>query len=754
MNFFQHQDDARRASRRLVALFSLSLVLTIGILYAAWEVWVHLTGAFDNAAASVEGIDVGPIPWLEPTGLAGVSLFVLAIVGAGSIYKGLQLRDGGPGLALSMGAESVLGNEGDAQSRQLVNVVEEMAIASGVPTPSVFVLPHGSINAFAAGWSVDDAAVVLTRGALDHLRREELQAVVAHEFSHILHGDMRLNIVMMALLHGLVLVGMAGERMLLGSRLLPRGRQRAGLAHPGALAAAVTLLVAGSVGAFFGKLIKATLSRQREFLADASAVQFTRDPGALSRALQKITAMSGAPEFSGAGVHAASHLFLDDPVRKSTGSWFATHPPVVDRIRRLEPSWDGSLPVVKYRKVELPAHLRGPDVARAVPSDAMVAALAGVAPIRPGAPAATDDGARGGGPNRPGAVAGIASGARGGGPNRPGTVARKAKEAAGAWPSALAQRSESAPRARTLQAGADLNSADTWASVAPVGAPQSAPTITLWAQELCLRIGAVDPDVLHDSASLLARLPRDLYEATHVPLGAVGVVYALMIDARPDVRQRQVDTLHAATHRSILVEAWRLLPLVEPLPLAHRLPLLDLCAPALRTLSTEQATKLDHNIALLAQADARVDVFEFALHRILRKQLALSLHPHRRRSVQFHSMRALRGEAAQLLSWLAWAGQDHPLEAGRAYDAGVERLKAARGPLASLRSHEQCSLEWLEDALDRLSQAAPIIRAQVVDACVHAVLYDGVVRLAEAELLRAVAHVLEVPVPPLRLHAG
>ena len=727
MNFFQHQDDAHRASRRLIVLFSVSVLLTIAILYGAWEVWAHVTAAFDVVAVNVEGIEVGPAPWFDPPALLGVSLFVLAIVGAGSVFKGLQLRDGGPGLALSMGAEFVLGNEGDPQVKQLVNVVEEMSIASGVPTPSVFVLPHGSINAFAAGWSVDDAAIVLTRGALEHLRREELQAVVAHEFSHILHGDMRLNVVMMALLHGLVLIGLSGESMLMSHRVIARGRKPTGFSQPAALGAAVTLLVAGSVGAFFGKLIKASLSRQREFLADASAVQFTRDAPALAGALKKIKAMGAGPELSAEGVHAASHLFLNDPLRGGATALLATHPPIEDRIGRLEPGWDGALPTVKYKAVPQPAHLRGAEVARAVPSDAMVAALAGVSPMSQRARASAG-GAPDLAPIRPSALAGGA-----------------------AWPSAGSPREGATPRARSLQPSTDLDSAETWNTLAPVAALAQASEITLRAQELCLRIGAVDPDVLYDSASLLAGLPPDLYHATHVPLGAVGVVYALMIDARPDVRQRQVDLLRDNSHRAILIETWRLLPLVEAVPLGHRLPLLDLCAPALRTLSSLQATELDGNVDVLARADERVDVFEFALHRILKKQLALTLHPHRRRAVQFHSMRALRAEAAQLLSWLAWAGQDRPEEAERAYAAGVARLKAARGPLMSLRSHEQCRLEWLDDALQRLSLATPIIRAQVVDACVHAVLCDGVVRLAEAELLRAVAHVLEVPVPPLQL---
>ncbi len=237
----------------------------------------------------------------------------------------------------------------DLLDRRLLNIVEEMAIASGVPMPRAFVMDaETSINAFAAGHSINDAVVTVTRGALTRLSRDELQGVIAHEFSHILNGDMRLNLRLIGVLYGLLIVALAGRFLLeLGGRT--RGGSRSsGSAIAALVAAGLALWILGYIGVFFGRLIKAGVSRQREFLADASAVQFTRNPDGIGGALRKI---AGLTEQSGLGsridhpqAESLSHLFLGAARPSFVRGIFATHPPMDERLRRIYGRAVGSLP--------------------------------------------------------------------------------------------------------------------------------------------------------------------------------------------------------------------------------------------------------------------------------------------------------------------------------------------------------------------------------------------------------------------------
>ena len=331
MNFFEEQEQAKRRTGWLVALFVLAVVLIVATVYFAAVVALQGAGGAEGA---------GPFTWWEPGLLALVAAGVGLTVGIASGVRTLTLRSGGPAVAEMMGGRVVSPNTTDPDERRLHNVVEEMALASGVPVPVVYILPdEPAINAFAAGYSIDDAVVAVTDGALHALTRDELQGVMAHEFSHLLNRDSRLNIRLTGLIFGILALGLAGRLLLRGSLHMRGGKKNQGVIVM--LAVGLALFLAGYLGVVFGRIIRAAVSRQREVLADAAAVQFTRNPAGLAGALKKIGASGSAIE--NASGEEISHFFFANGMRRGLVSrLWATHPPLTERIRRLDPSFDGS----------------------------------------------------------------------------------------------------------------------------------------------------------------------------------------------------------------------------------------------------------------------------------------------------------------------------------------------------------------------------------------------------------------------------
>ncbi len=346
MDFFEAQAHARRRSGRLVVLFLLAFLGTITATYFAALAIASFAqpGLLHDSAFEVAGI-----PLWQPDLLSGVVLFNLLVVGGASLYKWSQLRAGGSAIAELVGGREVRPNSLDLRELKLLNVVEEMALASGVPVPAVYVLPdEPAINAFAAGYAPADAAVVITRGTLERLTRDELQGVVAHEFSHILNGDMRTNTRITALVYGILALALLGGAILRGlSRTrVSSSSRRDGKGSGGfivvLLAIGVALLVIGYIGYFFGRLIQAAVSRQREFLADASAVQFTRNPAGIGGALRKLGGLALHGHLTHDQAGQVSHFCFAQSFHSSFGELFATHPPLDERIRAIDPAFDGT----------------------------------------------------------------------------------------------------------------------------------------------------------------------------------------------------------------------------------------------------------------------------------------------------------------------------------------------------------------------------------------------------------------------------
>jgi len=371
MDFFERQHVARKKTKLLVFYFAVSVILTVTAVNAVFM------GVFIQAGIH----SGGPSAWLHGPHWIFVSAGTLLVIIFGSLIRLAQLSGGGPAVAEMAGGRKVSPDTHDPAERRLVNVVEEMSIASGVPVPQIYVLDNEQgINAFAAGFTTNEAAIAVTKGALDTLERDELQGVIGHEFSHILNGDMRINVRLIGILAGIIIISQIGYFLLRSSRSSYRSSSSRRGGNPLPIIG-LGLFVVGYIGLFFGRLIKAAISRERESLADASSVQFTRFPDGIARALWKIKDQGSLLADSHA--EEMSHMCFGDTVTFHLTSLFATHPPVDERIRSISPAVYNEM--ARYEKSgERPKW----HVPAAAPAMAGVSAFAGAAPAAPAAAAA------------------------------------------------------------------------------------------------------------------------------------------------------------------------------------------------------------------------------------------------------------------------------------------------------------------------------------------------------------------------------
>jgi Zn-dependent protease with chaperone function len=307
MNFFEAQDHARRSTGLLVLLFLLAIVgLLVLSNFIVFEFLYFIKlGTLTFSLAELNRIFDSNLSILL---CSAILLFIVL----GSVYKLMQLSSGGSAIAQYLGGVIIPRSSTDPLHKKILNVVEEMAIASGTPVPQVYILNEQGINAFAAGWKTTNAVIGITQGALERLSRDELQGVIAHEFSHIFNGDMRLNIRLIAILHGILMIGMLGRMILRSLRHVrsSRSSKGGGQAILVVLGIGGSLMVVGYTGTFFGNWIKSLISRQREYLADASAVQFTRSNEGIANALKKIGGTVQGSSILAASVDEYSHAYF------------------------------------------------------------------------------------------------------------------------------------------------------------------------------------------------------------------------------------------------------------------------------------------------------------------------------------------------------------------------------------------------------------------------------------------------------------
>ncbi len=338
MDFFQSQDQARKQTLLLVVFFALAVISLV--------VLTNLLVMFLFGYMGSQNLDsTAPVLQFDWQIFSSVSALVIAVILLGSLYKISSLSKGGDAVAEMLGGKLIIAGSGDLDQQKVLNVVEEMAIASGTPVPPVYLLDEDGINAFAAGFSPSDAVIGVTRGCIQQLNRTQLQGVIAHEFSHILNGDMRINIRLIGILHGILIIGLIGYFLLRSASFSRYSRSSRNNGGGAILGLGLGLAVIGFAGTFFGNLIKAAVSRQREYLADASAVQFTRNNMGIANALKRIGGSAAGSRIENPAGAEISHALFAEGVSGFFSSLFATHPPLDKRIQRLDPEWDGNFNV-------------------------------------------------------------------------------------------------------------------------------------------------------------------------------------------------------------------------------------------------------------------------------------------------------------------------------------------------------------------------------------------------------------------------
>ncbi|HKS37144.1 MAG TPA: M48 family metalloprotease, partial [Verrucomicrobiae bacterium] len=414
----------------------------------------------------------------------------------------------------------------------------------------------------------------------------------------------------------------------------------------------LVLIVMGWIGFFFGRLIKSAVSRQREFLADAAAVQFTRNPDGLAAALKKVGGLASGSRVHAEAAEEASHLFFGNALGHRGFNFWATHPPLEERIRRIDPAFDG-------RFVRVSAEPEAPPAPRDLPP----------------------------------------------------RITRR--------PTVLASSATGRPAGAALSAAAVLST-----------------------------LGNPTAQHLDEATGLLSALPEALVQAAHEPFDANALVYALLLSADASVRDGQLKELEKQTMAGLFHAAARLYPLVAELERPAKLALVELAMPSLRSLAPDQYDVFAGDVQTLIESDRGIDLFEYALQKMLRRHLEPQFKPTSKPVTQYYVLKPVVPDCAVLLSALARSGHDDPNTIESAFQTGVRALAQPQHHFELLEA-DRCNLPQIDQALDHLAQLAPALKKCVLVACSHAAASDGVLQAREVELLRAIADTLDCPIPPI-----
>jgi len=650
MNFYEAQDDARKKTKWLVLYFILAVIGVVMALYTIFGLFVMSQASYAYTSSG-EAVKIGGEFWDTRSFLtiAGVTTAVILL---GNIFKSLQLAGGGEAVARDVGGRPVDPHTRNLDEKKLINVVEEMAIASGVPTPQVWIMDNEpGINAFAAGTEPGNAVIGVTRGCVQHLNRAELQGVIAHEFSHILNGDMKMNMRLIGWLFGIMMLSMLGQ-MLFQSLRFVRIRSNSRDNNSGGivialLVAGIALMVVGSIGVFFARMIQAAISRQREYLADASAVEFTRDPSGIAGALKKIGGQEYGGKVENARASEASHMFFSDAGMFSYG--FDTHPPLEERIGIIEKSWDGKFDKVSLRPV---AHDQDANFHVGVQKYAM-AGLAGSDKV---------------------------------------AMAVKQQE----W-DAIGESSQ-----QNLEVGKSI------------------------------RAGLLDAwiDACHD---------REYAQA---------LVFGLLLAEDDELRVGEISFLEksAGSAAAKLAQQWS-----ETLGGIHsskKIALIDLSIPTLRSLTAPEYERFIEITRWMIASDGSVNIFEFMLQKMVERHLASYFERTGNKKTKYNKLSKVSYEANVLLTTMAGIGANSRESIQQAYQQATQNLRYELGEDVTLLPPEECGLKHVDEALEKIDLASPVVKKQLIHACGIAVMSDGILENNEAEMLRAVADSIGCSIPP------
>ncbi|MEM6583274.1 MAG: M48 family metallopeptidase [Pseudomonadota bacterium] len=647
MDFFQQQDIARRNTRALVLFFVAAVVILIVLTNAAIAAFLWLSQGTTLTTGSL-GFS-GFLSYFTWARFGTVGLAVAATIAMVAFFKWLSLSAGGKVVAESMGGTRILPGTMDRAERRCLNLVEEMALAANMPVPPVYIMnDEKGINAFAAGITPADAVVAVTRGSVEHLKRQELQGVIAHEFSHILNGDMRLATRLTAMLKGITFIGDVGHI------LLRSGHRARGSSSRGNGAAMIPILglalwLLGLVGAAVAGFIKAAISRQKEYLADASAVQFTRSADGIGDALKVIGGYVPGTLVQAARASEVSHIFFGE-IEHRLWSMFATHPPLGKRIRRVDPSWNGEF---IQRQVE---HYESS------PADPATAAEAGR--------------------------------------ERAALVA--AAVAAGA--AGVAGESGDAPP------DADFG-----------------PSI----EELELETAERES------------IPVIFVQQAHEPLGAQALVFSLLINESEALRQTQLEVIRGSGVEGLAELVTALSPGVKALGAPRRLPLLELCLPALKSTSLKQYRRFKRTLMELIRADAKTELHEWCLYQLVRHYLDpefIQVKPSRPRH------RKLEKVAYHLRVVLSVLSHEGGSDAQTVFRLAADELDFTS---MSILPREQCSVAAFSKAVHELADCYPLLQPRILKAMALAASRNGELSPVEREIIASMAAVMNCPTPAL-----
>ncbi|TVR14473.1 MAG: hypothetical protein EA391_12675 [Balneolaceae bacterium] len=628
MDFFEAQDRAKRNTGKLIFLYLLAV---IGIIISVYLVSLFIFATQVEGAVSI---------WY-PGWLITVAVIVMITILIGTVHRVSQLRKGGSAVAELLGGRKVEPSTTERLERRLMNIVEEMSIASGLPVPDVYILDNEeNINAFAAGFGTNDAAVGVTRGCLEQLTRDELQGVIAHEFSHIFNGDMRLNIRLIGVLNGILIIhimGMIVMRSALYSGAMRSNRSGKGNNALPMILFGVSLVVIGYIGMMFGRMIQSAISRQREYLADAAAVQYTRNPDGIAGALNKIASKSKGAEIKDAHAMEMSHLFFASSFHSALDALFASHPPIKDRIKAINPALQSDSTRRKVQEQFQKDHVSGAE------SSAAGRGVAGHAAITP--------------------------------------------------------------------------------------------------EVILAAIGTLGGGQVSRAGQLLQEIPVSLREAAHEPLAAEALIYALMFSVEKD---NIPEWFGENLGEEMLAEVKKYQAELLKGERKWFLPLAELTLPALRHMSKKQYHTFRDTLEKAALEKGTDSLFEFALEKMVIHQLEPAFSKNKKPNIRHHNLKSLGKELTVLLSALAHASDK---ETEKAWQAALDPIAKVKPDGMQLLPKENCSLKELDKALDELSASANPVKKYIISSVIYCVTADQKVSIEEAEMVRAISEVMDVPIP-------
>ena len=613
MNFYTHQDNARKHTSYLICLFMLAVItlITITNLMIATFYWaIH----YNKAVFSVQLTPwqlIGQLGWET---FLSINLSIIMVIMGAIFLKWRSLSAGGSSVAVALGGRVLCASTANTKERRLLNVVEEMAIAAGMPVPLVYLLEsEPAINAFAAGRTPADAVIGVSKGSLDQLNREQLQGVIAHEFSHILNGDMSLNIKLIAILNGILFIGLMGQWLTRGSYYRGYSCQRRSSTNQLALLG-LGFIVVGWLGSFFGRWIK---------FADA---------------LKIIGGYSAGTKVRHARTEEFSHLFFGNALQYFDG-FMSTHPPLADRIRRIQKNWDGKYIARNHREPTRDKDVQAENVT-ITPQEALL------------------------------------------------TTA--------------------------ILAGSTLNT-------------HQAPTAI--------------------ARQLLTGIPDSIHQQTLDRFDATALIFSLLLDDNPDILNKQIKIIENTRFLGLSIQAQHCQQDIKTLDELQKIPLVELCIPALKTLSEPQYKTVKKALLLLIQADKNTNLFEWCLFKLVCHYVETELNIIKPSRPTFKTATPVERDYQQVLSTLAWYGQDQQTEedVAKNFYRGANTTGLYR---ITLLAKKDCQIRKLSAALDKLANCYPLVKPKLLKGLIDCAKHDDRITAQEQGIIRTVAAIIDCPISP------